>query len=78
MLERDRPIRTRLPLYCERRFTLADVATVVRLTKTADVWIQSRTRTREPAYEALRPAGRTNWRACEPICFYCTVDGATT
>ncbi|MGH2410322.1 MAG: DNA polymerase domain-containing protein, partial [Chloroflexota bacterium] len=41
----------------ERRFTLAEVATVARLTKSAGDYTRSRGRSREPAYEALLAAG---------------------
>ncbi len=60
----------------ERRFALADVATVTRLTKTADVYLKTRARAREAAYEALLGAGRSEWRAGERVRFYRAATGA--
>jgi len=59
-----------------RRFTLAEVATVARLTKSADEYTRSRGRSRESAYEALLAAGRTQWRAGERVRFYRAAGGA--
>jgi len=60
----------------ERRFALADVATVTRLTKTADVYLKTRARAREAAYEALLGAGQSEWRAGERVRFYRAATGA--
>ena len=60
----------------ERRLSLADVATVTRLTKTPDVYGQTRDRAREAAYEALLGAGRTTWRVGERVRFYRAATGA--
>jgi len=58
-----------------RRFAPAEMATVARLTKTHDEYIQTRQRSREAAYEALLNSGRTQWRAGERVRFYRAADG---
>ena len=52
-----------------RTLSAADVATRVRLSKSADEYHQGR-RNREAAYEALLAAGRTTWSAGERVRFY--------
>jgi DNA polymerase I len=61
----------------ERRLTPAEVATTVRLTKSAEEYAQSRTKARSAAYEALLAAGRTRWRAGEHVRFYRAADGVS-
>ncbi len=59
----------------ERRLAPADVATVVRLTKTPEEYARSRGRTREAAYEALLGAGRARWCPGERVRHYRAADG---
>jgi len=61
----------------ERRLSLADVATVARLTKTPDAYQATRARAREAAYEALLNAGRTTWRVGERVRFYQAAKGTS-
>ncbi len=49
---------------------------LTRLTKTADVYLKTRARAREAAYEALLGAGRSEWRAGERVRFYRAATGA--
>jgi DNA polymerase elongation subunit (family B) len=53
-----------------------EVATRVRLSKSAKVYMQTRNRQREPQYEALLAAGRTRWSSGERVRFYRRRDGA--
>ncbi len=57
------------------RFTAADVATRVRLTKAPEAYLAARTAHREQQYEALLAAGRTRWSIGERIRFYRNLRG---
>ncbi len=53
-----------------RKFTLDDVATRTRLTKSAGDYHRSRSRLKEGPYEALLGAGRSSWEVGERVRFY--------
>jgi DNA polymerase elongation subunit (family B) len=53
-----------------RTLTVADVAARVRLSKSSDEYATTRSRSREPQYEALLAAGRTRWSRGERVRFY--------
>ncbi|MCW5852875.1 MAG: DNA polymerase, partial [Anaerolineae bacterium] len=55
--------------------TAADVASRVRLSKSAEMYQKTRSRSREPQYEALLAAGRTSWGRGERVRFYRRRDG---
>ncbi len=61
-----------------RRLSPADVATGVRLGKSAGEYTRSRPRAKEAVYEALLAAGRSSWRAGEHVRFYRAADGSPT
>lgn len=52
------------------RFSLRDVATTTRLTKSAADYQMARRRAREGQYEALLAAGRTSWQPGERVRYY--------
>ena len=54
----------------EGQVPLADVASIARLTKSADEYLARRQRLREGPYEALVAAGRSDWAAGERVRFY--------
>ncbi len=56
----------------ERSLPAADVATRVRLTKSSEVYMATRSEHREAAYEALLAAGRTDWSPGERVRCYRT------
>jgi DNA polymerase elongation subunit (family B) len=53
-----------------RELPAEDVATRVRLTKAPEVYLAAREGHKEPAYEALLAAGRTDWRPGERVRCY--------
>jgi DNA polymerase, archaea type len=53
-----------------RKFTLNDVATRTRLTKSVSDYQRSRSRLKEGSYEALLAAGRSHWEVGERVRFY--------
>ncbi len=57
------------------KFTLNDVASRTRLTKSAGDYQRSRSRLKEGPYEALLNAGRTAWEVGERVRFYHAQDG---
>lgn len=58
-----------------RALPATDVATRVRLSKSAEAYQGSRSRQREAQYEALLAAGRTTWRQGERVRYYKAVGG---
>ncbi len=58
-----------------RALPAADVATRVRLSKSAEEYLASRLRQREAQYEALLAAGRTTWRQGERVRYYKAMGG---
>ena len=54
----------------DRALPSSDLATRVRLTKSAEHYLAGRATHREPQYEALMTAGRTSWQAGERVRFY--------
>ncbi|MSP12916.1 MAG: DNA polymerase [Chloroflexi bacterium] len=59
-----------------RALPAADVASRVRLSKSTEAYLASRSKQREPQYEALLAAGRTQWSRGERVRFYRAQDGA--
>jgi hypothetical protein len=58
-----------------RALPATDVATRVRLSKSAEAYLASRSRQREAQYEALLAAGRTTWRQGERVRHYKAMGG---
>lgn len=60
----------------DRALTAADVAARVRLSKSSETYLATRSTQREPQYEALLAAGRSHWSPGERVRFYRAADGS--